>query len=81
MANVKIDETPALIIESGNFTYLCYPDFGVPTGEEGEAMEEWAVKRIDESVSGKTVITWAGGTTSKVHSVNNVSGLTFKYLL
>jgi hypothetical protein len=78
---VKENESPALIIEDGDLTYLCFPDYGVPTGSTGKEMKKWAVKKIDESTSGTTVITWAGGNTSKVNAVNDFSALTFKYLV
>lgn len=78
---VKADESPALIVEVGDLTYLCYPDYGVPAGSAGTEMKKWAVKKIDESTPGTTIITWAGGTTDKVHAVNNLSALTFKYLV
>ncbi len=79
MANVKENEAPALVIEDGDITYLCYPDFNVPTGATGKAMPKWAVERVDESTPGTTVFTWANGNTDKVNAITDPSALTFKY--
>ncbi len=77
---VKHNESPALIIEDGDITYLCYPDYNVPTGSAGLEMTKWAVKKIDEGTPNRTAITWANGNTDKLNAVNNLGSLTFKYL-
>lgn len=82
--SVKENDEPGLIIESGDNTYLCYPDFGVPTDSSGWAMPKWAVKVINTAtVGGKTYTTpmWAGGSKEKVHKIDDVETLNFQYLV
>lgn len=79
MANpnkVQANEEHQMIVEDGDMTYFCYPDYGVTS----ETEEKWAVKRIDESTPTKTIWKWAGGTKDKVHAVNDLSALTFTFL-
>jgi len=78
---VKAGEEQALTINDGDNTYLCYPDYSVPLGAAGKSMKKWAVKRIKKISDNEFEWSWAGGNTDKVHAVNNLSSLTFKYFV
>ncbi len=70
-------ESPGRIITDGEITYMCYP--GKYPIEDTD--ETWGVKKIDSTDPEDIKITWADGSTDKVHAIDDFSALTFKYLV
>ena len=59
------------IVVSGSYTYVCIAPIGT-----AQAAEAWLCKKIDQSVAGTTIITWAGGGLFN-QAATDPSGLTY----
>jgi hypothetical protein len=68
MNTVKSGETPARIKTVGDYTYLCFPDYGINDLDAAG----WAIKRIDSTDSDDVIITWANGSLDKVLNAADV---------
>ncbi len=75
---VKHGESPSRIITNGNYTYVCYPDYGTTSLDSAT----WGVRRIDETDPSDIKIEWANGLKTKEFSVTDIvngdAGVTFK---
>ena len=66
-SSLQREQSPLMaqkIVESGNYVYICVAPPGTAQAAAG-----WQCKRIDSSVAGTTVFTWADGDTE----FNNVA--------
>jgi hypothetical protein len=73
--SVKEGESPAIVYEDGDNTYVCYPDYNV----QDETVAKWAISRIN-TTSG-TKIQWAEGVKDKRFKVSERTSLTYKNLV
>ncbi len=69
---MNADNLATKIVESGDYTYVCIAAPGTT-----ESTAKWQCKRIDESVSGTTVITWADGNSEFDNVATDPTGLSY----
>lgn len=60
------------VVESGSYTYVCV----APTGTS-QATALWQCKKVDESVAGTTVVTWADGDAEFNNVATDPTALTY----
>lgn len=60
------------ITEVGNVTYIAIAAPGT-----AQSTAKWQVRKIDESVAGTTVFTWAGGSAGFEHVATDLEALTY----
>ena len=60
------------VVESGNYTYVCIASPGT-----AQATAKWQCKKIDESVAGTMIITWADGNTEFDNVATDPTALTY----
>ena len=60
------------ITVSGSYTYI-----GIAAPGTAQATAKWQCKRIDESVSGTTIITWADGSANFDQVATDLTALTY----
>lgn len=65
-------QTALKMVESNGYTYVCIAPIGTP-----QATALWQCKRIDETVAGTTVITWADGNNEFDNAATDPSSLSY----